>query len=110
MIVALHSTLREGAVAGYQREHARIPADLQAMFDRLGVQDWRIWRSGDRLFHLVECEDWERLLRESPTDPANIAWQAHINQFVCEFYDADGNPGFVPLERVWSLAEQRLSA
>ena len=50
MRIALHSTLRPGAAAAYLREHAKVPDELRALFDRAGIRDWTIWRSGDRLF------------------------------------------------------------
>jgi L-rhamnose mutarotase len=105
--IALHSTLRSGAVADYLREHARVPDDLRALFDRAGIQDWTIWRSGDRLFHLVECDDFEEAMQIIRADDADRRWQEHIGRFVDDFFDSDGRPGYVPLETVWRLDEQR---
>jgi len=106
-VVALHSTIRAGAIEDYREHHARVPDELRALFDRAGIRDWRIWRSGDRLFHLVECEDFERAMAVVNPDPANERWQAEIGRFVDQFFGPDGTPGFTPLEQVWSLDEQR---
>lgn len=105
--IALHSTLRPGATDDYVREHARVPDDLRALFDRAGIQDWTIWRSGDRLFHLVECDDFEEAMRVIRADDADRRWQAHIGRFVADFSDADGHPGYAPLAVVWRLETQR---
>jgi len=71
MRVALHSTLRSGAIDGYRTAHLRIPDDLVAAFDRVGIHEWTIWRSGDRLFHLVLCDDFDAAMRALEHDPAN---------------------------------------
>lgn len=107
MKVALHSTLREGAAADYRREHARIPDELLALFDRAGIRDWIIWRSGDRLFHVVDCEDFDAAMTVIRADDADRRWQDHIGVYVDDFYGPDGEPGYLPLEQIWGLQDQR---
>lgn len=107
MRIALHSTLRNEAVDGYLREHARVPDELRALFDRAGIHDWTIWRSGERLFHLVECDDFASAMRVIRADDADRRWQEHIGVFVDEFYGPDGEIAYAPLGQVWRLEEQR---
>ena len=107
MRIALHSTLRPGAADDYLREHASVPDDLVALFERAGIRDWTIWRSGDHLFHLVECDDFEAAMRVIRSDEADSRWQAHVGEFVEGFLGPDGRPGYVPLHPVWGLEEQR---
>lgn len=108
MRVALHSEIRVGAIGDYRTHHERIPDALAARFAELGIHDWTIWRSGHRLFHLVDCEDWDAVLDGLRDDPANHLWQADIGRFVAGFFDADGQASdTVPLEEVWSLEAQR---
>lgn len=107
MRVALHSIIRPGAIDGYRSEHAKIPADLEGSFARLGIHDWTIWRSGDRLFHVVECDDFDAAMLALDSDPANVAWQQRIGEFVELFRDADGDVGISPIEEVWDLRRQR---
>lgn len=106
VIVALHSEIRLGAVGDYVREHARIPDALAATFARVGIREWTIWRSGRRLFHLVDCEDWEAANTALAADPSNAAWQEHVGRYVELFRDAEGNPGYAPLSSVWRLSNQ----
>lgn len=106
MRIALHSEIRDGAVDDYRTHHARIPDALAATFGRIGISEWTIWRSGHRLFHLVECEDWDAAVAALDEDPANHTWQAEIGAFVELFRDADGAEGFSPLEEVWDLRGQ----
>jgi L-rhamnose mutarotase len=110
MRIAPHSVIADGAVQDYRTHHARVPEELTALFSRAGIRDWIIWRSGDRLFHLVECDDWDAAMAVVGPDPANARWQADIGRFVEGFRDEDGEVGFAPLENVWSLAGQRAAA
>ena len=106
MIVALHSRLKPGAEEGYDRDHARIPDDLRETFARLGVRDWRIWRSGLDVFHLVDCDDFDAALAGFEGDPANERWQEVIDGYVDHFVDQGrGTPGLQPLRPVHSLAD-----
>lgn len=106
MRVALHSVLRPGTELGYDREHERIPDDLAASFARVGIREWTIWRVGDRLFHLVECDDFAAAMAALADDPADERWQAHIGRFVAGFLGGDGvSPA--PLPEVWDLGRQR---
>ena len=110
MIVALHSEIRAGAVDGYRAAHLTIPEELVASFDRFGIHDWTIWRSGHRLFHLVDCDDFDAALAALDADPANERWQLDIGRYVELFRGADGEEGFSPLEQVWALSAQKNSA
>lgn len=106
MRVALHSVLRPGSELDYDREHERIPDDLVASFARVGIHEWTIWRVGDRLFHLVECDDFGAAMRALAGDPANERWQADIGRFVGGFLGGDDG-GPAPLPQVWDLDRQR---
>lgn len=104
---ALHSTIRTDAIDDYLTQHCRIPRDLQNVFDRVGVIEWVIWRSEERLFHLIECDDLDDVLRRIDESPENEAWQRNIGRFVDRFYGPGGEDGAVPLAEVWSLSAQR---
>lgn len=101
--IALHTRIAEGREADYDREHAVIPAELDAALRRAGVHAWRIWRDGRDIFHLVEVEDYRAMRLALAQDPANQRWQEHINQFleIEDDYSGDDD-GITP---VWSLPE-----
>lgn len=107
MRIALHSVIREGAIDDYRTNHERVPDALAALFERAGIRDWIIWRSGDRLFHLVDCDDFDHAMRIIRADPADERWQADIGRFVEAFHGPDGELEYAPLDEVWSLAAQR---
>jgi L-rhamnose mutarotase len=107
MKVALHSVLRAGHEEDYERDHAAIPDELAASFARVGIHDWQIWREGEHLFHLVDCDDFAGAMSALADDGANARWQRVIGRHVLEF-----RPGgeATPIRPVWRLAEQREAA
>ena len=40
------------------------------------------WRSGTDLFHVLECEDYGRLLAELEKLPVNVTWQARMAELL----------------------------
>lgn len=104
MRVALHSEILPGAVEEYRSRHQRVPEELAALFERAGIHDWTIFRSGQRLFHLVDCDDWGRAMAVVRSDPADARWQADIGRLVATFLDADGSEGYAPPRRGLVLA------
>ena len=42
-----------------------IPRELDAALREAGVTNWRIWRDGQDLFAVVECEDYRAMLGKS---------------------------------------------
>lgn len=105
MQVALHTTLKPGHEQDYLRDHQTIPVDLVATFGRIGILDWKIWRSGRDLFHLVECDDFAAAMVALETDPANQKWQAFINEHVAGMVSFGDGVGY-PMPQVWTLKDQ----
>jgi len=106
MRVALHSFLRDGQEAGYEEAHRVVPDDLLAALQRVGITDWAIWRSGQNLFHLVECDDFDAAMRALEHDPVNERWQEYIGAFVDRFAENPDGAAGMGLRHVWTLTEQ----
>jgi L-rhamnose mutarotase len=102
--IALHTRLRAGAEADYERLHARIPAAMVAALGQAGVRDWRIWRDGQDLFHLVDVVDHDRMREILRTDPANVAWQAKVAEVLEVADDLSGKDDSLTL--LWTLCTQ----
>lgn len=102
--VALHTRVRAGHEEAYDAAHREVPRELVAAIRAAGVRDWTIWRSGQDLFHVVDCEDYGRLLAELESLPVNVAWQARMAtmQEVTHDYSAAGATAGLPV--VWDLA------
>lgn len=103
-IVALHTVLAEGSEADYERVHEQIPAEVASALRGAGVHEWRIWRSGRHLFHLVEVDDYRAMRRALADLPANLAWQATVAPFmeVADDYAGDDDG----IAEVWRLTSQ----
>jgi L-rhamnose mutarotase len=104
MQVALHTELRAEAVEEYDRLHHTIPDGLLAAIAAAGVRDWRIWRDGVHLFHLVDVDDYQAMRHALRDDPANVAWQATMVPLQSVPDDYSGRDDGLNL--VWSLADQ----
>jgi L-rhamnose mutarotase len=104
MQVALHTELRAEAVEEYDRLHQAIPEGLLAAIIAAGVHDWRIWRDGVHLFHLVDVDDYQAMRHVLRDDPANVAWQATMVPLQAVPDDYSGRDDGLRL--VWSLAGQ----
>lgn len=106
MKVALHSVLREGQEAAYEREHAEVWPDLLAALRRAGIRDWTIWRSGRNLFHLVDTDDFAAAMDRLDDDEVNQRWQDHMAAFVDHFEpNGEGQAGLA-IRHVWTLRDQ----
>ncbi|GHJ42113.1 L-rhamnose mutarotase [Streptomyces sp. TS71-3] len=103
MRVALHTTVRAEKVPEYEAAHREVPRELTAAIRAAGATSWTIWRSGTHLFHLLECEDYARLLAELENLPVNVAWQARMAELLdtAHDYSPDGAEAGLPV--VWEL-------
>jgi L-rhamnose mutarotase len=99
--VALHTRLRAGREADYDRIHASIPVELDGALREAGVHSWRIWRSGRDLFHLVEVDDYRAMRAHLAEHPANVPWQARMAELLEVSDDYSGAEPDVRL--VWEL-------
>lgn len=106
MQVALHSRIKAGHEEEYDRDHESIPDDLIEAFERAGIRDWSIWRSGRDLFHLVDCVDFSAAMTHLDGSEANERWQQFINRHLDGFARfGDGHAGLI-VPPVWNLEEQ----
>lgn len=99
--IALHTRLKAGKEAEYEAIHEVIPADLDRRLREAGVREWKIWRDGQELFHVVVVQDYGRMRAELSADPVNVAWQqrlAHLFEVPDDYSGGDGGIG-----HVWSL-------
>jgi L-rhamnose mutarotase len=106
MRVALHGTLREGRELDYERAHRVVPAELLALLQRAGIDEWVTWRSGREVFHLVESDDFEAAIEIITRDPIDERWQAVMDEFVESFASNPEGEAGVGLRPVWSLRDQ----
>lgn len=104
--VALHAVLGDGQVDVYREKHARVPDELAQLFTEVGIHEWDIWRSGQHVFHLVVCDDFEDAMVRIAASPINDTWMDYIGIHIDRFEGADGE-GLTPSEPIWSLSVQK---
>ncbi|MEU1508453.1 L-rhamnose mutarotase [Kitasatospora sp. NPDC005748] len=103
MRIALHTRVRADRIEEYEAAHRAVPAELTAAIRAAGVNSWTIWRSGCELFHLLECEDYARLLGELERLPVNVAWQARMGELLDVAHDYGEGGAAAGLRAVWEL-------
>jgi L-rhamnose mutarotase len=99
--IALHTRLKPGREADYERVHAVIPAELDTALRDAGVRSWEIWRDGVDLFHLVEVEDYQAMRLALADHPANVPWQAKMAELLDVRDDYSGDD--LGIGKVWEL-------
>ena len=99
--IAIHTRLKPGAEQAYEDAHAGIPAELLGALKDAGVRNWRIWRSGLELFHLVEVDDYQAMRLALAEHPANVPWQERMAELLAVEDDYSGKDSGIPL--VWEL-------
>jgi len=103
MKIALHTKVREDRIEEYESAHREVPVELTDAIRAAGATSWTIFRSGTDLFHVLECEDYAKLLAELEALPVNIAWQARMAELldIVHDYSTDGAAAGLPV--VWEL-------
>lgn len=103
MRIALHTRVREDRIEEYEAAHRAVPSELTDAIRATGVTSWTIWRSGRELFHLIECEEYARLLAELEHLPVNIIWQARMADLLDVVHDYSESGAAAGLPVVWRL-------
>lgn len=99
--IALHTKLKPGTEDEYADAHAHIPPELVAALKEAGVKNWRIWRSGLDLFHVVDVENYPAMRHALADHPANIPWQARMAELLAVQDDYSGEDAGI--QKVWEL-------
>jgi L-rhamnose mutarotase len=103
-MIALHTVLESGRENDYDAVHRSIPAGVVAALIESGVSDWRIWRDGRHVFHLVDVRDYRAMRATLRDHPANVAWQEQISPLFEVADDYAGEDDGMPF--LWSLRGQ----
>lgn len=99
--IALHTRLKPGTEEEYFDAHAHIPPELVSALKEAGVRNWRIWRSGLDLFHVVDVDDYQAMRHALADHPANVPWQARMAELLDVQDDYSGTDTGIP--KVWEL-------
>lgn len=102
--IALHTVLKAGHEHLYDAVHRQVPQEVLTALRRHGVNDWRIWRDGRHVFHLVDVDDYQAMRKGLRDLPANIAWQQTVGPLFDQPDSYDGNDSGIDF--LWSLTGQ----
>ncbi|MFE0102112.1 L-rhamnose mutarotase [Streptomyces sp. NPDC059009] len=103
MRIALHTKVRADRIEEYEAAHREVPAELTDAIRAAGATSWTIWRSGTDLFHVLECEDYARMLAALEGLPANVTWQARMAELLDVVHDYSSEGAQAGLPTVWEL-------
>jgi L-rhamnose mutarotase len=102
--VGLYTRLKPGMEEAYEAFHAVVPADIVDDLRARGVSQWRIWRRGRELFHLVECVDYAAFAASPATNPTAAGWGGRMEAFL-EVNNVLADPDLNVMRPVWALTE-----
>ncbi|AZM48722.1 L-rhamnose mutarotase [Streptomyces sp. WAC 06738] len=103
MLIALHTAVRPDRIDEYEAAHREVPAELTAAIRAAGATSWTIWRNGTDLFHVIDCEDYARLLTDLERLPVNTAWQTRMAELLDVAHDYSSAGADAGLPVVWKL-------
>jgi L-rhamnose mutarotase len=90
MDVGLHTRLRPGMEERYDAAHAAVWPELLAAIRAAGFRKWLIFRDGLDLFHVIECDDYDRGIAALAQLPVNARWQAEMAPMMEVAHDYSG--------------------
>ena len=99
-IVGWRTRILPGFEEEYARVHSRIPDAVAAALRTAGVLEWRIWRDGRTLFHVIETTHGRNAMgaRMAELGPIDPAW----DELIATMLDASDDAGAL-LPLVWGM-------
>lgn len=97
-------------IAEYERWHepGNVPREIIESIRAAGIRDMQIFRAGNRLFMLLEVDDDFSPAAKAANDAADPrvqAWEALMGRFQLPLPFAKPGEKWVPMTRMFSLAE-----
>jgi L-rhamnose mutarotase len=89
-IIGLRTRLKPGMEEAYEKAHAQVWPELVSAQRELGIESWLIFRHGVDLFHVVECDEFDRAVAALSENPIDQRWQAEMARYVVVADDEKG--------------------
>ena len=97
------------AIAEYKRYHVKIWPEVKQSLLEAGVLDMEIYLLGTRMFMIMDVDSGFSLSAKAAADAANTKvqeWEAIMGRLQQPLPEARPGQRWMPMERVFSLAEQ----
>jgi L-rhamnose mutarotase len=101
--VALHTRVRADRIDEYESAHREVPQELTDAIRAGGASAWTIYRSGQDLFHVIDCDDYDALIAHVGAQPVNTTWQARMADLLEVVHDYSTGGADAALPVVWQL-------
>ncbi|WP_436500305.1 L-rhamnose mutarotase [Actinokineospora sp. HUAS TT18] len=103
-VVVTRTRLREGRELDYEAAHSVLPEDVRADLVARGIVDWKIFRDGRDLIHVITADPSYESFRTAVLDPEiGARWHRAMSPYV-EPPGEGQTTG--PLSLIWNLADE----
>jgi L-rhamnose mutarotase len=103
-LVVTRTRLRPGRELDYEAAHRILPEDVRADLVRRGIVDWRIFRDGLDLIHVITAEpSFAAFEATVPNPEIGERWLAQMGEYL-DMSDDGRTAG--PLKPIWRLADE----
>lgn len=101
--VVTRTRLKPGKEAAYEVAHARLWDDVREDLVTRGIVNWKIFRDGVDLIHVITAEPSFAAYRATVSSDPTIGqrWAAAMSEFLDAEYGSVG-----PLHLVWDIANE----
>jgi L-rhamnose mutarotase len=89
----------------YQRRHAEVWPELEALLRKAGVRTYTIFAWGEILFSYMEVEDYGQMVRRVTPHEVAQRWEQSLED-VLEYPELDEATGWPPmLDEIWTMRQ-----
>jgi len=97
------------AIAEYKRYHIKIWPEIRDSLFHAGVEGMEIYLLGTRMFMIMDVNDRFSLSAKAAADAVNVKvqeWETIMHRFQQQLPQSGTDQWWVPMERVFNLADQ----
>ncbi|MBB5803381.1 L-rhamnose mutarotase [Saccharothrix ecbatanensis] len=100
-VVVIRTKLREGKELAYEEAHRVLPGEVRGDLVARGIRDWKIFRDGRDLIHVITAEPSFEAFRATPSADPEIGVRHH--ERMSPYLEPDQGSSSGPMKLVWDL-------
>jgi L-rhamnose mutarotase len=100
----------EKLIKAYEEDHKNVWPEIKDSLQEAGVLDMEIYRTGNRLFMIIQVRDDFSFSKKEAMDLANPIvqkWEARMSEFQKQIPWADKGVKWLTMERIFKLDERK---